>query len=134
MEEYVKIEMNEEIDANELNDLLETNKWRIQDTSKLEKALALSWCWLTARNERSQLIGFVQVLSDGIRHAYILRLIVHPDYQRKGVGTELMNRLMELLKENNLLPTLVAAPGKDTFYEKFGFKQECKGMKAMCIR
>lgn len=52
MEEYVKIEMNEEIDANEINDLLETNKWRIQDTSKLEKALALSWCWLTARNER----------------------------------------------------------------------------------
>ena len=130
----MKIEMNEEIDVNELNDLLETNKWRIQDTSKLEKALVLSWCWLTARNERSQLIGFVQVLSDGIRHAYILRLIVHPDYQRKGVGTELMNRLMELLKENNLLPTLVAAPGKDKFYEKFGFKQECKGMKAMCIR
>ena len=134
MEEYVKIEMNEEIDANEINDLLETNKWRIQDTSKLEKALALSWCWLTARNERSQLIGFVQVLSNGIRHAYILRLIVHPDYQRIGVGTELMNRLMELLKENNLLPTLVAAPGKDKFYEKFGFKQECKEMKAMCIR
>ena len=130
----MKIEMNEEIDVNELNDLLETNKWRIQDTSKLEKALVLSWCWLTARNERSQLIGFVQVLSDGIRHAYILRLIVHPDYQRKGVGTELMNRLMELLKENNLLPTLVAAPGKDKFYEKFGFKQECKEMKAMCIR
>lgn len=130
----MKIEMNEEIDTNELNDLLETNKWRIQDTSKLEKALALSWCWLTARNERSQLIGFVQVLSDGIRHAYILRLIVHPDYQRKGIGTELMNRLMEVFKENNLLPTLVAAPGKDKFYEKFGFKQECKEMKAMCIR
>jgi ribosomal protein S18 acetylase RimI-like enzyme len=130
----MKIQMNEKLDANELNDLLETNKWRIQDPEKLEKALNLSWCWLTARNEKSQLVGFVQVLSDGIRHAYILRLIVHPEYQRQGIGTELMNKLMEILKENNLLPTLVATPGKDKFYEKFGFKQEYKNMKAMCIR
>jgi aralkylamine N-acetyltransferase len=130
----MKIHINEELDVNELNDLLETNKWRIQDTDKLVKALKLSWCWLTARNEESKLIGFVQVLSDGIRHAYILRLIVHPEYQKQGIGTELMNTLMDILKENNLLPTLVATPGKDKFYEKFGFKQEYRNMKAMCIR
>ena len=128
------ININENIDTNELNDLLETNRWRIPDTAKLEKALELSWCWLTARNEKSQLVGFVQVLSDGIRHAYILRLIVHPEYQKQGIGTKLMNTLMGILKENNILPTLVATPGNDRFYEKFGFKPEYKNMKAMCIR
>lgn len=134
MGERMEINVNEKIDANELNELLKTNNWGIPDTDKLEKALALSWCWLTARDEDSRLVGFVQVLSDGIRHAYILRLIVRPECQKQGIGTALMTALMKILNENNLLPTLVATPGKDAFYEKFGFRQECKNMKAMCIR
>jgi ribosomal protein S18 acetylase RimI-like enzyme len=126
--------IKEPIAPSELNALLATNNWAVADEEKLVQALELSWSWLSARDDQGKLIGFVQVLSDGIRHAYILRLIVSPDMRGKGVGSALMERVLAILRENNLLPTLVATPGKASFYEKFGFKPESKGMKALCIR
>jgi predicted GNAT family N-acyltransferase len=128
------IEHNGKLTAIELNKLFETNNWQVADVDKLEKSIINSWCYLTARNEAGDLIGFVQAISDGIMHAYILRTIVRPDLRKMGIGTEIMTRLMEIINNNNMKPTLVATQGNDKFYERFGFKNECKGLKAMCIR
>lgn len=125
---------DEALTASELNELLATNHWNIPDEAKLQRAIDTSWCRLTARDEAGTLVGFVQVLSDGIRHAYILRLIVHPDCRKRGVGTRIMTELMRIIRESNLLPSLVATPGNAEFYERFGFASEMKNMRAMCIR
>ena len=37
-----------------------------------------------------RLIGYVCVVSNGMTDAYIQDLIVHPEYQRQGVGRHLM--------------------------------------------
>jgi ribosomal protein S18 acetylase RimI-like enzyme len=125
---------DEPLTARELNELLATNNWNIPDEAKLQRAIDTSWCRLTARDDSGLLVGFVQVLSDGIRHAYILRLIVHSDCRKQGVGTRIMTELMRIIRENNMLPSLVATPGNAGFYEKFGFAGEMKNMKALCIR
>jgi ribosomal protein S18 acetylase RimI-like enzyme len=130
----LRIIRNENIHALELNDLFRTNNWQIEPIDKLEKSLQTTWGWITARDPENKMIGFVQVISDGIRHAYILKMIVHPDYRKRGVGSLIMTELMEMLKENHLSPTLVATPGNDRFYAKFGFEAESNGFKAMCIR
>lgn len=96
--------------------------------------LKSSWCYLTARDKNNRLVGFVQALSDDVFHAYILRLIVHPDVRGKGIGSNIFRELMFILEQHKLKPTLVATPGNRTFYEKFGFKQEVKGLTAMCKR
>jgi ribosomal protein S18 acetylase RimI-like enzyme len=130
----VRVERNGVYEISELNNLLATMKWDVKPIEKLEKARSLTWGWIIARDEKDQLIGFVRILSDGIYHAYILHMIVHPDYQGRGIGKAIMKELMRMLGEQRLVPTLVAAPGKAKFYKKFGFEIESNGCTAMCIR
>jgi len=123
----MRIIRNEEINYKELNELLGTIGWKLDPISKLEKSIDLSWSWITARDEEDKLVGFVQVLSDGIKHAYILRMLVHKDYQRNGIGKMIMGELMEMLKEENLNPVLITKAKEEGFYEQFGFGRENNG-------
>lgn len=53
-----------------------------------------------------------------IRHAYVL-----PDYQRKGIGTKLLNYLKEMTKTKYLLVgTWADATGAIDFYQHRGFR------------
>lgn len=128
------IKRNEILDSNELNELLATNNWDIHPIEKLEKCIKTSWGNVCARNDNEELIGYVRILSDGIRHAYVCSLIVHPNYRKKGIGEAIMKELLNMLKEDNLYPTLVASPSKKGYYEKLGFEVESNGFTAMCIR
>lgn len=123
----MKIIRNENLDANELNQLLATVGWGSNSNEKLERALELSWGWLTVRSEDNELIGFVQVLSDGIKHAYILRLLVHKDYQGRGIGKRIVTELLEWLEENALNPILITKPSEEPFYNQFDFAREQSG-------
>lgn len=130
----IQITRNERLQASELNDLFRTNNWQIEPVEKLEKSLQTIWGCVSARTQDKQLIGYVQAISDGIRHVYIMHMIVHPDFRKQGIGSMIMEEFMKMIKESNLMPTLVATPGNDKFYAKFGFKSNCNGLVAMCIR
>lgn len=72
-------------------------------------------------------IGMARYVTDGGYAGLIMDVIVHPDYQGKGYGTELINYLINYLKSNikedeELMLQLLSAPGKQKFYAKFGFK------------
>ena len=43
------------------------------------------------------LIGVARALTDGEYHALIYDVAVHPDYQRAGIGSEMMAHLLERL-------------------------------------
>lgn len=71
-------------------------------------------------------IGMARVVTDYGYFAYIGDVIVHPDYQRRGIGTKLMTNVMDYIKDKlangqNMMVVLVSAKGKEEFYEKFGF-------------
>ncbi|BCJ33684.1 N-acetyltransferase [Actinocatenispora thailandica] len=51
--------------------------------------LARSLSWVTARRGET-LVGFVNVATDGGRHAFLLDTTVHPDEQHRGLGTRLV--------------------------------------------
>lgn len=127
----MKIERNSEINVKELNELLMTMGWGINPIEKLETSLNLSWGWITARDESNKLVGFVQILSDGIKHAYILRLLVHKEYQGKGIGTKIIDNMMEMLDEKKLNPILITKPAEESFYSKFGFSRSSNGFISM---
>ena len=50
-------------------------------------------------HEGELLIGFVHVAWDGGLHAFILDPTVHPDYQRRGIGTALVQSAADVAKE-----------------------------------
>ena len=72
--------------------------------------------------EKNKFVGFGRILSDGILHAMIYEMIVYPGSQGKGIGKEILNRLISKCRENNIRDIqLFCSKGKRGFYEKFGF-------------
>ena len=70
-----------------------------------------------------ELVGFLDVVSNGVTDAYIQDVMVRPDYQGRGIGTELMNRAMELLKNDRIymISVIYGEESLRPFYERFGF-------------
>jgi ribosomal protein S18 acetylase RimI-like enzyme len=46
--------------------------------------------WVTAREATGQLVGFVNVVSDGGDHAFLIDTKTRGDRQRRGIGTRLV--------------------------------------------
>lgn len=74
---------------------------------------------VTAWDER-RLIGIARTLTDFVYVAYLADLAVHLDYQKKGIGTELISRTREELQQTCSL-TLLSAPKANDFYPRVGF-------------
>lgn len=90
-----------------------------------EKALANSLYCVTAR-WNGQVVGMGRLVGDGVMYWYLQEIIVHPDHQGKGIGKSIVNRLLEHIRTAAMPGTrvtvgLMAAKGKDAFYEQFGF-------------
>lgn len=65
-----------------------------------------------------RLIGIVRVLTDGYFFAAVPDILVDPDYQRRGVGRELMNRAFERTPRGSLFAGARGASG--AFFERIG--------------
>jgi GNAT superfamily N-acetyltransferase len=50
----------------------------------------------------SRLIGVIRVLSDGYLFATVPEVLVDPEYQRRGVGRELMRRALDVAPRGKL--------------------------------
>src|SRR5574339_440141 len=72
--------------------------------------------------DAGKLIAVGRALADGFDAAYICDIAVHPDYQGRGIGKQIVLKLVEFSKEHRKI-ILYAAPGKDTFYLRLGFKR-----------
>jgi len=77
--------------------------------------------------EDGVLIGAGRAVADGIDVSYLADIAVHPDHQGRGLGKEIVSRLRELSRHHKKI-ILYAAPGKDTFYLKLGFKRMLTAM------
>lgn len=69
------------------------------------------------------LAGFLAVVSNGVTDAYIQDVMVRPEYQGRGIGTELMNRAIDRLKADRIymISVIYGEEALRPFYEKFGF-------------
>ncbi|MBQ7821040.1 MAG: GNAT family N-acetyltransferase [Clostridia bacterium] len=111
---------NSPISASDVADLRQAVGWnRIEES--LQSALSASFCHIAAY-DKNKLIGFVDCVSNGVTDAYIQDLMVHPDYQGKGIGSQLMDRTTEYLKEKHIyMISVVYDKSLKGFYERFGF-------------
>lgn len=77
--------------------------------------------------ESGKLVAAGRALADGIDCSYICDVAVHPGYQGKGLGRQVVTTLVELSKNHRKI-ILYAAPGKEPFYLKLGFKRMATAM------
>ena len=104
--------------------LFETTGWNQgyqADTDALYRAISSSWYVVSAYNN-DDLVGFGRVISDGVLYALICDLIVKPPYQEQGIGSQILEQLIEKCHRDKIrVIWLFSARGKSAFYEKFGF-------------
>ncbi|WP_332838548.1 GNAT family N-acetyltransferase [Lysinibacillus fusiformis] len=75
---------------------------------------------VVALNEQSnQIVGFITAISDGVLSAYIPFLEVLPAYKSKGIGKELINRMLIELQHIYMID-LCCDDDLVPLYEKFG--------------
>jgi len=124
-------------DIKEYWDLFQTTGWNqeynfsIQD---LANAIQNSWYSMSIYDS-DKLIGFGIVIADGVHHALIVDLIIHPDYQSKGLGSRLLDKLVSKCKKNKIRDIqLFSAKDKYAFYEKFGFEKRPDNAPGMQLR
>ena len=111
---------NEAVSAKALSDLRESVGWnRMED--EYNNPLMTSYYHI-AVYEDDKMVGYIDSVSNGVTDAYIQDLMVHPDYQGKGLGTELMNQMITYLKEKRIyIISVVFEESLKPFYDRFGF-------------
>lgn len=67
----------------------------------------------------SRVVGFINAISDGCQSAFIPLLEVLPEYHGKGIGGELLSRMLEQLRDFPCID-LTCDPALQSFYEKCG--------------
>lgn len=83
-----------------------------------------------------ELVGMGRLVGDGAMYWYLQEIIILPQFQRKGIGTMIVEHLVDYAKANSITGKFttiggVSAKGKEPFYEKMGFEIIPNGMKKM---
>ena len=105
--------------------LYRANQWSsAQKPELLHKALRASHSLVTAWDS-ARLVGLGNAISDGYLVVYYPHLLVLPEYQGQGIGTELMRRLMA--RYEGFHQHMLVADGRALdFYRKCGFERAGK--------
>ena len=77
---------------------------------------------LAVDDEIGRVVGFINAVSDGVLCAYLPLLEVLPDYQGRGIGTELLRRMLTRL-DGLYMIDLMCDPELQPYYERVGMKQ-----------
>ncbi len=72
----------------------------------------------------NRIIGMGRALSDLCSDAYIQDIAVLSDFRGRGIGTKIINFLIQELKNRGVdWIGLIGQPGTRSFYERLGFRQ-----------
>lgn len=101
--------------------------WSPQPRERTAAVLKAPLYAVIAEDSRTgSVVGCVLLLGDGASFFYVKDMMVHPDYQRKQVGTALMNKLNQWVEANapaEALMGLYTGENLAPFYSRFGFRE-----------
>ncbi len=110
-------------DERQIINLYLNNEWYAytNNKDKLFQGIKHSLFCMGAYDD-NRLIGMIRVVGDGSTIIYIQDILVYREYQKQGIGTVLLNKILE--KYSNVRQILLMTDKTDTlqnFYEKNGF-------------
>ncbi len=98
----------------------------------VEQGLPNTTFGVIAVDENGDTVGMARIIGDGGMVYHLCDMAVHPDHQRHGLGSRMMERLMEYLEANapdgayvNLMADV------EGFYERFGFEYTAPASRGM---
>ena len=123
----IDFEMTDYITPEEYMEMRRIVNWGEFPLEQAAVGLDNSFILICIRDKEGNPIGLGRVISDGGYVIYIADVIVCPEYQGQGLGRVIMETLMERIKATlkpgyRAMVSLMAAKGKEEFYNKFGFE------------
>jgi len=107
----------------EFVNLYKTTGWCLFSNEVFLTALQNSY-YVICIYDNIKLIGMGRVISDLAMYGWIHEMIVEPEYQRKGIGTLIIEKILEKLKKDKIpYAGLFCNREKKEFYLKNGFKE-----------
>ncbi|MBE5874024.1 MAG: GNAT family N-acetyltransferase [Lachnospiraceae bacterium] len=85
-----------------------------------------------------QLVGLIRVVGDGFSVVFVQDILVYPEYQRQGIGTALLKKVLEEFSGVYQLHLLTDNTEKTVaFYKSFGFVMDtdmnCRAFSKYCV-
>lgn len=109
------------VDWSELSEMYRLAPLGNKSPDWLETAFSNSMFKVFAR-EDDMLVAAGRAVADGVDCAYICDIAVHPSHQGRGLGREVIERLVAASQGHRKI-LLYAVPGKEDFYRRFGFRR-----------
>lgn len=119
---------NSPIDTSQLTALYDSVGWTgyTDHPEKMEKILQGSLYYLSAW-DKQKLVGLIRAVGDDVSVLFIQDILVHPEYQRKQIGSTLMNAVLESFPHIRQTVLLTDNTEKiEAFYTSLGFASASK--------
>lgn len=117
----MKYILDKQIPPKAIADLRESVGWNRMDAelsdAKMNNLFEIG-CYSDGR-----LVGYLCVVSNNVTDAYIGDVMVAPEFQGQGIGTEMMIRAIEKIRKLDIymISVIYGEESLCRFYEKFGF-------------
>ncbi len=115
------VHSTESVDWNEMSELYRIAPLGSKSGEWLKTAYSNSMFKCLAF-EGDRIVAAGRAVADGVDCSYLCDIVVHPSHQGSGLGKELIQNLIGLSKGHRKI-ILYAVPGREPFYEKFGFRR-----------
>ncbi len=121
----MELQYTDKLGVKDYNMLRTAVNWGALDEEQAAEGIRNS-AFLISCQDGEQTVACIRVIWDGGYVVYIADVIVLPEYQRRGIGTEMMTRAMEYIRSCmkpgwRIMVNLLAAKGKEEFYKRFDF-------------
>ncbi len=112
------------LNIEDIKTIRESVHWKMFTDQQLQQALNMTVYSIVVK-ECEQPIAMGRLIGDGIYYL-ICDVAVIPSYQKQGIGTRIIQQMIEyvyrhLQSDERCSIQLIAAKGKEEFYESLGF-------------
>lgn len=87
----------------------------------MSRALDRTSFIVSARNETGELVGLLRAFSDGEITTHIADIVVHPSFQKEGIGKAMMEKVREQYDQTGIFTE--SFEGQERFFERCGYKK-----------
>jgi ribosomal protein S18 acetylase RimI-like enzyme len=133
--EKIFFSTEKDIDLYELEELCDSVGWARRPIRKVRIALQHSFVVLSMWEQRGgfrRLIGFARATSDYAFNATLWDVVIHPDFQGRGLGKAMMEEMIRELRKSDISNiSLFADAHVVEFYSQLGFNADPEGIKGM---